>query len=100
MTDVSESFAVGEAAALAALAGKTGMMATLKRVSDAPYLCTTELHDIHDIANLEKTVPLSYIDAENYRLREPFFAYARPLIESEVESEYIRGLPRHLTLPR
>ena len=82
MTDVSESFAVGEAAALAALAG------------------TTELHDIHDIANLEKTVPLSYIDAENYRLREPFFAYARPLIESEVESEYIRGLPRHLTLPR
>ena len=100
MTDVSESFAVGEAAALAALAGKTGMMAALKRVSDAPYLCTTELHDIHDIANLEKTVPLSYIDAENYRLREPFFAYARPLIESEVEPEYIRGLPRHLTLPR
>lgn len=100
MTDVSESFAVGEAAALAALAGKTGMMAALKRVSDTPYLCTTELHDIHDIANLEKTVPLSYIDAENYRLREPFFAYARPLIESEVEPEYIRGLPRHLTLPR
>ena len=45
-------------------------------------------------------MPLSYIDAENYRLREPFFAYARPLIESEVDPEYFRGLPRHLTLSK
>lgn len=29
-------------------------MAALKRVSDEPYVCGFELHDIHDIANLER----------------------------------------------
>ena len=72
----------------------------LKRVSDEPYVCGFELHDIHDIANLEKKIPLDWIDAEHYRLREPFFAYARPLIAEEVKPEYQKGLPRHLKLKR
>ena len=76
------------------------MMAALKRVSDTPYACGFELHDIHDIANLEKKIPLDWIDAEHYRLREPFFAYARPLIAEEVKPEYQKGLPRHLRLKR
>ena len=99
-TDVSEAFGVGAFAVDAAFSGKTGMMAALKRVSDAPYACGFELHDIHDIANLEKKIPLDWIDAEHYRLREPFFAYARPLIAEEVKPEYQKGLPRHLRLKR
>ena len=99
-TDVSEAFGVGAFAVDAAFSGKTGMMAALKRVSDAPYACGFELHDIHDIANLEKKIPLDWIDAEHYRLREPFFAYARPLIAEEVKPEYQKGLPRHLKLKR
>ena len=99
-TDVSEAFGVGAFAVDAAFSGKTGMMAALKRVSDAPYACSFELHDIHDIANLEKKIPLDWIDAEHYRLREPFFAYARPLIAEEVKPEYHKGLPRHLKLKR
>ena len=99
-TDVSEAFSVGAFAVDAAFSGKTGMMAALKRVSDAPYACGFELHDIHDIANLEKKIPLDWIDAEHYRLREPFFAYARPLIAEEVKPEYQKGLPRHLKLKR
>ena len=99
-TDVSEAFGVGAFAVDAAFSGKTGMMAALKRVSDAPYTCGFELHDIHDIANLEKKIPLDWIDAEHYRLREPFFAYARPLIAEEVKPEYQKGLPRHLKLKR
>ena len=99
-TDVSEAFGVGAFAVDAAFSGKTGMMAALKRVSDTPYACGFELHDIHDIANLEKKIPLDWIDAEHYRLREPFFAYARPLIAEEVKPEYQKGLPRHLKLKR
>ena len=99
-TDVSESFDVGAFAVDAACEGKTGVMAALKRVSDEPYVCGFELHDIHDIANLEKKIPLDWIDAEHYRLREPFFAYARPLIAEEVKPEYQKGLPRHLKLKR
>ena len=97
-TDVSESFDVGAFAVDAAFEGKTGVMAALKRVSDEPYVCGFELHDIHDIANLEKTIPLDWIDAERYRLHEPFLAYARPLIAQEVKPEYQKGLPRHLKL--
>ena len=52
------------------------------------------------LANLEKKIPLDWIDAEHYRLREPFFAYARPLIAEEVKPEYQKGLPRHLKLKR
>lgn len=99
-TDVSESFDVGAFAVDAAFEGKTGVMAALKRVSDEPYVCGFELHDIHDIANLEKTIPLDWIDAERYRLHEPFLAYARPLIVQEVKPEYQKGLPRHLKLNR
>ena len=99
-TDVSESFDVGVFAVDAAFEGKTGVMAALKRVSDEPYVCGFELHDIHDIANLEKTIPLDWIDAERYRLHEPFLAYARPLIAQEVRPEYQKGLPRHLKLNR
>ena len=99
-TDVSEAFDVGAFAVDAAFSGKTGMMAALRRTSDAPYVCGFELHDIHDIATLEKTIPLDWIDAERYRLREPFLAYARPLIAEEVKPEYVRGLPRHLKLNR
>ena len=97
-TDVSESFDVGVFAVDAAFEGKTGVMAALKRVSDEPYVCGFELHDIHDIANLEKTIPLDWIDAERYRLHEPFLVYARPLIAQEVKPEYQKGLPRHLKL--
>lgn len=99
-TDVSESFDVGAFAVDAAFEGKTGVMAALKRVSDEPYVCGFELHDIHDIANLEKTIPLDWIDAERYRLHKPFLAYARPLIAQEVKPEYQKGLPRHLKLNR
>lgn len=99
-TDVSESFDVGAFAVDAAFEGKTGVMAALKRVSDEPYVCGFGLHDIHDIANLEKTIPLDWIDAERYRLHEPFLAYARPLIAQEVKPEYQKGLPRHLKLNR
>lgn len=91
---------MGAFAVDAAFEGKTGVMAAFKRVSDEPYVCGFELHDIHDIANLEKTIPLDWIDAERYRLHEPFLAYARPLIAQEVKPEYQKGLPRHLKLNR
>ena len=99
-TDVEEAYQCGGAAATAALDGQTGMMVALRRLSDDPYLCVTELHDIHEVANLEKTVPLDWIDAENARMKEDFLAYARPLILSEVTPMYVRGLPRHLRLER
>ena len=97
LTDIEEAEKAGAAAADAAYDGKTGMMVSLDRVSDDPYICEAALKDIHQVANLEKTVPLEWIDVENYRMREPFLAYARPLIMDELVPVYVRGLPHHLT---
>lgn len=98
LTDVTEAYQVGGAAAFAAFEGKSGMMVALRRLSDDPYQCITELHDIHDVANYEKTVPLHWIDRENYRMKSEFLDYALPLIQSELTPMYVRGLPRHLYL--
>ena len=97
-TDVQEAYQAGGAAARAAFEGRTGMMVGLTRVSDDPYLCITELHDIHHVANYEKMVPESYIDAENGRMKPGFLDYALPLIQSEVTQTMVRGLPRHLRM--
>jgi len=97
-TDVMEAYQSGGAAAFAAFSGKSGMMVALKRLSDDPYQCVTELHDIHDVANYEKTVPLHWIDTKNARMNPEFITYARPLILSEVSPLYVGGLPQHIRL--
>lgn len=95
-TDIDEAFAAGSAAVGAALEGKTGMMVAFVRAPGEGYRCETALHDIHGIANAEKTVPLEWIDAEHYRMREPFMAYVRPLIDKELFPIFRHGVPRHL----
>ena len=97
-TDVQEAYQAGGAAARAAFEGRTGMMVGLTRLSDDPYLCVTELHDIHHVANFEKMVSEHYFDAENGRMKPAFLDYALPLIQSEVTQTMVRGLPQHLRL--
>ncbi|MEG1153307.1 MAG: 6-phosphofructokinase [Ruthenibacterium sp.] len=99
-TDMSEAFQVGGAAALAAFEGHTGEMIALKRISDDPYQCTTEAHDIHEVANLEKKVPLSWMNAECTDMNDAFLTYARPLIQAELTPMYIDGLPQHIYLKK
>ena len=95
-TDVSEAYAVGGAAAAAAFAGETGKMIALKRVSEYPYQCITEAVDVQQVANLEKKVPLSWMNANHTQMTDEFLAYARPLIQAELTPLYIAGLPHHI----
>ncbi|MFV0341798.1 MAG: 6-phosphofructokinase [Anaerocolumna sp.] len=97
-TDISEAYQCGEAAVMAALQGKTGEMIILKRISDSPYLCTTDTYDVHKIANKEKRVPLSWIDTEKADVSEEFLAYVRPLIMEELAPIMIDGTPKHLKM--
>ena len=95
-TDVTEAYQVGGAAAKAAFEGVTGQMVALKRISNSPYQCTTELHPISEVANLEKKVPLSWMNANHTQMTDEFLAYARPLIQAELTPLYIAGLPHHI----
>lgn len=96
LTDVNEAFSVGEAAVNAAANGETGKMALLKRVSDNPYICTTDTADVHDVANLAKPVPRSMINENGDGVTEEFFEYARPLIMGEVSQVWVDGVPKHI----
>ena len=95
-TDITEAYQVGGAAVKAAFEGVTGQMVALKRISNSPYQCTTELHPISEVANLEKKVPLSWMNNNHTQMTEDFLDYARPLIQAELTPLYIAGLPHHI----
>ena len=86
----------GGAAAKAAFEGHSGEMVGLRRLSNDPYQCTTELHDIHTIANFEKKVPGEWITPDGVGVTQEFLAYMRPLIQAELTPIYVDGLPRHI----
>lgn len=95
-TDITEAYQVGGAAAKAAFEGHTGEMVAIKRVSNAPYQSTTELHPISEVANLEKKIPIEWINETHTDMLEPFLEYARPLIQAELTPIYVEGLPAHI----
>ena len=96
LTDITESFAVGEAAVKAAAEGHTGKMAFLKRISDDPYICTTDIHDVSEIANEVKSVPRYMINENGDNVTEEFLNYVRPLVEGEISQLTVNGIPRHI----
>ena len=96
LTDINEAEAVGMRAVEEANNGNTGMMVTLERTNNNPYECNTNIYDIHNIANVEKKVPLEWIDLENNQMTGEFLNYARPLIQGELTPIFKGGLPAHL----
>ncbi len=98
--DVTEAYQVGGAAVKAAFGGKSGCMVILKRLSQDPYICVTDVCDAKDIANIEKKVPLEWINEEGNGVKQEFISYVRPLIQGEVNPLMINGIPGHLTLPK
>lgn len=94
--DITEAFQVAGAAVKEAFEGETGKMVILKRVSDDPYICVTDLCDVHKIANIEKKVPRSWINEAGDYVTEEFVNYIRPLIQAELTPIMTDGLPRHL----
>ena len=98
LTDIEESCRVGAAAVEAAVRGESGVAAVFVRACNKPYCCETGVVDIHEIANLEKTVPLAWINGDGTDLTEEYLDYARPLIQGELTPYFVDGLPKHLVL--
>ena len=96
LTDIDEAFEVGAAAVKAAAAGKTGVAATINRVSDEPSRAEMGVAEIDKIANQEKSIPREWINEDGTGMLAPYFTYARPLIQGELVPVYENGLPKHL----
>ena len=73
-------------------------MVILKRVSQDPYICTTDLCDVHKVANLEKKVPRSWITEEGDYVTAEMKNYIEPLIQAELTPIMITGQPRHIII--
>ena len=98
--DINEAFQVGGAAVKAAVEGDTGKMIVLKRVSDDPYQCTTDICDVHKISNVEKLVPRDWISKDGSYVTPKFISYIEPLIQGEMLPVQVDGIPRHLFMKR
>ena len=79
--DILEAFQVGGAAVKAADEGDNGKMVVLKRISDDPYQCSTEVKDVHKIANDEKLVPREWVNEDGTYVTDDFVACVKPLIQ-------------------
>ena len=98
-TDLEEAFQCGKRGADLAYKGKTGKMVYMERVSNDPYKIKYKIFDdIHKIANVEKKIPLEWIDVENNYVKQELIDYIRPLIQGEVKQFYKDGVPEHITI--
>jgi len=99
--DVEQAYAVGEAAVKFALAGKTGVMPVIKRVSNNPYRWKIEEGQLSRMANREKMMPKRYIAADGMGITPAAKRYLAPLIRGEDYPPYDRdGLPRYVRMSK
>ena len=98
-TDLEEAFNCGKKGAELAYKGESGKMIYMDLVSNDPYKIRYKVFDdIHKIANIEKTIPLEWIDVDHNNVKQELIDYLRPLIQGEVKQIYKDGLPQHITL--
>ncbi len=99
-TDITEARKIGAHAVRFALAGETGKMVIFHRISDKPYLVRTELSDISDVANLEKTFPREWINEEGNNILPAAYDYLLPLIQGDVPYPTQNGMPAHFSFEK
>jgi 6-phosphofructokinase 1 len=97
-TDVEQSYAVGRAAVLMALAGKNAVMPAITRVSDKPYRWKITEAPLEKVANVEKMLPTDFITKDGYGITEKARRYLAPLIRGEDPPPYKDGLPQYVRL--
>ncbi|MCH8226884.1 MAG: 6-phosphofructokinase [Proteobacteria bacterium] len=98
-TDVDQAYAVGKAAVMFALEGKSGVMPVIKRLSNNPYRWKIGEASLGRIANREKKLPKSYISTDGFGITPAARRYLEPLIRGEDYPPYDRnGLPKYVRL--
>ena len=79
-TDIQEAWNCGRRAVELALAGQSGVMVTMKRVSNNPYTIDYETAPLDAVAVEAAPMPREYVDAENLFVTDACLEYLRPLI--------------------
>ncbi len=99
LTDIEEAKMAGRVAVEQAVAGVTDKMVAFSCTREGgQYTCQPILIDLTDVANVEKKVPLEWINAAGNGVEQPFIDYVLPLIQGEPERPTDRALPRFARL--
>jgi 6-phosphofructokinase len=99
--DVEQAYAVGAAAVEFAIAGKTGVMPIIKRLSDKPYRWEIAEASLGRLANREKMMPKSYISKDGFGITAAARRYLAPLIQGEDYPPYgPDGLPKYVKMKK
>lgn len=78
--DIEEAIAVGKEAVNAALNGADGMMISIRRVSNFPYVMELVQVPIDEVVKEDATLPLSYLNEDKNYIRPEFLDYIEPLV--------------------
>ncbi|MBI4356943.1 MAG: 6-phosphofructokinase [Gammaproteobacteria bacterium] len=97
-TDVEQAYALGRVAVDFALAGKSDIMPIIRRESSSPYRWSIGEAPLSCVANVEKTVPRTYITLDGFNITPSCREYLSPLIQGEDFPPFQNGLPVYARL--
>jgi 6-phosphofructokinase 1 len=97
-TDLEQAYATGKTAVELAIAGKSGVMVTIVRKSDSPYVWETGEAPLDKVANVEKKMPRDFISEDGFHITDQCRRYLAPLIAGEDYPPYANGLPQYVKL--
>lgn len=94
-TDQAQAEAIGVAGVEMALAGETGVMVGIERVSDQPYRWQLKSVPLARVAGQERRMPASFIQPDGLQITQACRDYLQPLLEGESWPPYQGGLPQY-----
>jgi len=92
--DVEEAIMVGRKAVQYALKGEHGVMVTILRKDGDDYKVKYGKHPLKEVANIERTIPETMINADGNGVTDEFVKYVLPLIEGENTPPYENGMQK------
>lgn len=97
-TDITESRMLGMKALQCAVDGITGQMASLQRKDTETYEIEFISVPVEKVANVEKKVPMDWINEAGNDVTDEMVDYLKPLIQGEINIKYKNGIPKHFVL--
>ena len=97
-TDLTESVGVGRYAVQCAMAGVSGEMMSIQRLSTSPYKTEFVHANVLEIANQIRKVDDQFINEAGNHVTDACCDYLLPLIQGEADTVYENGLPKHVII--
>jgi 6-phosphofructokinase len=97
-TDFRQAVAVGRMATRWAVAGKTGVIPMIRRLSDSPYRWDVVEVPLSQVARKERKLPASFIREDGFGITTDCRHYLLPLISGENYPPFVQGLPDYRPL--